>query len=94
MTSFLKVPESEMKEKNPFSDVSIALRIAFVVWNRFPVTTIRSILSFGPSVTRKVTRRAPSESSATDAVTEASINPLFWQTSINLITDSFTFSSW
>ena len=37
MTSFLKVPESVMKEKKPFSDVSIALRIAFVAWNWFPV---------------------------------------------------------
>ncbi len=83
-----------MKEKTPFSEVSITLRIAFVVWNWFPVTTIRSIFSFGPSATRKVTRRAPSESSATDASTDASINPLFWQTSFNLITDSFTFSSW
>ena len=83
-----------MKEKTPFSDVSITLRIAFVEWNWFPVMTIRSIFSFGPSVTRKVTRRAPSESSATDASTVASINPLFWHTSLNLITDSFTFSSW
>ena len=83
-----------MKEKNPFSEVSIALRIAFVEWNWFPVMTIRSIFSFAPSATRKVTRRAPSESSETDASTDASINPLFWHTSVNLFTDSFTFSSW
>jgi hypothetical protein len=30
-TSFLKVPESVMKEKKPFSEVSITLRIAFSV---------------------------------------------------------------
>ena len=83
-----------MKEKIPLSEVSITLRIAFVVWNWFPVMTIRSIFSFGPSATRKVTRRVPSESSATDASTVASINPLFWHTSFNLVTDSFTFSSW
>ena len=83
-----------MKEKNPFSEVSIFLRIAFVGWYWFPVTKIRSIFSFGPSATRKVTRRAPSESSATDASTDASINPLFWHISVNFFIDSFTFSSW
>ena len=90
----MKIPESVMKEKTPFSDVSITLRIAFVGWYWFPVTRIRSIFSFRPSVIRKVTRRAPSESSATDASTDASINPLFRHTSFNLFADSFTFSSW
>ena len=83
-----------MKERSPFVEVSITLRIAFVVWYWFPVMTIRSIFSFGPSATRKVTRRAPSASSVTYDSTDASIYPLFWHTSFNFFTDSFTFSSW